>query len=194
MTRSNKKLSAPYARRIARGLANGLTLSQARGHPAPGEKFISKRRMRGVNRHKLQLVIKEMKEGKSLTKSARAAGLQPDTVRRTLKSAKLLKKRGRRWNIRGDLPTRMLLYTEGEARSIIPADGKNRSAVGKFMNAVRMFLTTNDPKSLAPFVGKSIRDLSGMQHPFETDENTLYQLSQSGAITFEDIYEFIVVG
>jgi hypothetical protein len=194
MTRSKKELSPTYARRIARGLAKGITRSQARGHPAPGEKFISKRRMRAVNWHKLQFVIKEMKAGKSLTKSARAVGLQPDTVRRTLKSAKLLKRRGRRWSIRGDIPTRMLLYTEGEARSIIPADAKNRSAVGKFMRAVRTFLTTNDPKSLAPFVGTFVWDLAQKKHPFETDENTLYQLSQSGAITFEDIYEFIVVG
>lgn len=194
MKRSKKELSPAYARRIARGLAKGLTRSQARGHPAPGEKLFSKRRMRAVNWRKLQFVIKEMKEGKSLTKSARAAGLQPETIRRTLKSAKLLKKRGRRWTIRGDIPTRMLLYTEGEARSIIPADAKNRSAVGKFMNAVRIFLTTNDPKSLAPFAGRFVLDLVRKKHQFETDENTLYQLSQSGAITFEDIYEFIVVG
>jgi hypothetical protein len=193
MTRSKKELSPAYARRIERGLDKGLTRSQARGHPAPGEKFISKRRMRAVNWRKLQFVIKEMKEGKSLTKSARAAGLQPETIRRTLKSAKLLRKRGRRWSIRGDIPTRMLLYSEGEARSIIPADGKNRSAVGKFMNAVRTFLTTNDPKGLGPFVGKFVRDLARKKHKFETDENTLYQLSQSGAITFEDIYEFIVL-
>jgi hypothetical protein len=88
----------------------------------------------------------------------------------------------------------MLLYTEGEARAIIPADAKNRSAVGTFMHAVRIFLTTNDPKHLSPFAGQFVWDLARKKHPFETDENTLYQLSQSGAITFEDIYEFIVVG
>jgi hypothetical protein len=134
-----------YARRIARGRARGRSRSQARGHPAAGEKYISKRRSRLVNERKLQFVIKEMKAGKSLTASSRGAGLPPENVRRTLKSAKLLKKRGRRWTIRDDIPTRMLLYSKGEAKSIIPADSKNRSAVGKFMNAVRALLTTNKP-------------------------------------------------
>jgi hypothetical protein len=187
-----RKLSPAYAQRIARGLARGLTRAQAGGHPAAGEKYISKRRTRALNEHKLQLVIKEMIEGKSLTAAARNAGLQPETVRRTLGSAKLLRKRGKRWAIRDDIPTRMLLYAEREAKTVIPADAKNRSAVGKFMSAVRVFLRSNDPTGLAPFAGKSVRDISGKQHRFETDPNELYRLASIGTETFEDIYKYIV--
>jgi hypothetical protein len=187
-----RKLSPAYARRIARGLAKGLTRPQARGHPAAGEKYISKRPTPSLKEHKLQLVIKEMKEGKSLTASARHAGVQPETVRRTLRSAKLLRKKRKRWVIRDDIPTHMLLYAEREARSVIPAEGKNRSAVGKFMNAVKAFLRTNDPAALAPFAGKSVRDIAGKQHRFETDPHELYRLASIGTEKFEDIYKFIV--
>jgi len=192
MKRRRRRLSPAYARRIARGKKRGLSRSQARGHPAGGEKYISKPRSPPVNERKLQFVIKEMKGGKSLTASAHSAGLRPESVRRTLRSAKLLRKRKRHWTIRDDIPTRMLLYSEGEAKSIIPADSKNRSAVGKFMNAVRTFLTTNDPKSLAPFVGKSIRDIAGKRHRFETDENVLYALASTGSESFEEIYMYVI--
>jgi hypothetical protein len=192
MKRRKRKLSPAYARRIARGLAKGLTRSQARGHPAVGEKYNSRKRRSSVNDHKLQLVIKEMKEGKSLSASARHSGLQPERVRRALKSAKLLRKRGRRWAIRDDIQTLMLVYSEGEAKSIVPADGRNRSAVGRFMNAVRQFLHTNNPKHLAPFPRKSVRDITGRRHKFETDENVLYRLKSAGSPSFEDIYEYIL--
>jgi hypothetical protein len=153
---------------------------------------ISKRRTRSLNEHKLQLAIREMKDGKSLTASARIAGLQPETVRRTLRSAKLLRKKGNRWVIRGDIPTRMLLYAEGKARKVIPADAKNRSAIGKFMNAVKDFLRSNDPTGLAPFAGKSVLDIYGKRHRFETDPHELYRLASIGTESFEDIYKYIV--
>jgi hypothetical protein len=57
-----RKLSPAYARRIARGRKRGLTRSQARGHPAVGEKYISKERLRLIGQRKLQFVIRSMKE------------------------------------------------------------------------------------------------------------------------------------
>jgi hypothetical protein len=107
-----------------------------------------------------------MEAGKILTASARAADLPPTKVRQLLKSAKLVKKRRGRWIIRSDVPTSMLLYSDGAAKWIIPASRRGRSAIGKFMNSVRKFLTTNNPESLAPFVGKSVRDIAGKRHPF----------------------------
>jgi hypothetical protein len=137
----------------------------------------SKTASRAISDRKTRRIIKQMEAGKSLTASARAAAVSPAKLRQLLKSAKLLKERRGRWIIRSDVPTSMLLYSDGAAKWIIPASGRGRSAIGKFMNAVRKFLTTNNPESLAPFVGKSVRDIAGKRHPFETDENTLYALA-----------------
>jgi hypothetical protein len=184
--------AAEYARRIARGLARGFTRSQARGHPGPREKPISDRRVRPIGGRQVQRLIRSLKEGASLSESSRAIGIPPERVRRTLQRAKLLSKRKGRWKLRRDVPVRMRLYSEGEEKWIIPADEKNRSAVGKYNNAVRTFLRTNDPASLAPFVGKSVRDITGASHRFETDENVLYALDSAGSEAFEEIYQYVL--
>lgn len=192
MKRRAQKLSRAYAQRKRRGLARGLSLSQLRGHPTQKESYASKRKLSAVDEHKLQLAVKEMFAGKSLSASARSVGMSPEKFRRILKTRRIVKKRKGRWFVQRKVSRQMLLYSDGKAIKVVIADQKDISAVGTFMHAVRVFLTSNNPAELKPFVGKSVKDILGEKHPFETDENTLYSLASLGSESFEEIYRYVI--
>jgi len=60
------------------------------------------------------------------------------------------------------------------------------------MAAVGQFLKTNDPKYLAEFKGRSVKDVKGSIFQFETDPNVLYRLSSAGNEPFEEIYRIVI--
>src|SRR5258706_5323000 len=72
--------AAEYYRRIARGIAEGLTRAQARGHPAAGDAYI-KDRPRPPNA-KLEQALRSLRETRNLTRSAKSAGVSPERFRR----------------------------------------------------------------------------------------------------------------
>lgn len=61
-----------------------------------------------------------------------------------------------------------------------------------FMNAVGRFLKTNNPLHLKDFDGKSVMDVSGKHHPFETNPNRLYEISAANEIDFLPLYKDVV--
>ena len=67
------------------------------------------------------------------------------------------------------------------------------SVNGKYLNAVHLLVETNDLETLAPFRGRSLTDLKGKRHPFETNPNTLYRLMQSGGGSFEQVYRLTTI-
>jgi hypothetical protein len=55
--------------------------------------------------------------------------------------------------------------------------GEQASLVGSYMDAVSKFLAGNDRSILDPFIDRSVTDINGKTHWFETNPNTLYRLS-----------------
>jgi len=86
----------------------------------------------------------------------------------------------------------MLLYSRGQALSVVVGDFDSASRIGRFMAAVGKFLTTNNPAGLAEFAGQSVRDVSGVTHVFETRLNALYRIASSTDQTFEQIYRIVI--
>ena len=104
----------------------------------------------------------------------------------------IIKRHGRRWVVRSNLPRQMLIYSNGEANVVILGTFRNASKVGRHMTAVKRFLRSNDPAHLKPFIGKSVTDIRGDTHIFETNPNTIYRLSAVGAESFEQVYRIII--
>lgn len=181
---------AEYQRRVARGLTKGLSRSQARGHPRTKEKTVGK--PRPISDQAFQISLRALRSGKTLAQAAAEIRVSPERLRNQARELGVIKRKGRRWIVRSNLPRQMLLYSNGEAFSITVGTFRNASKVGRYMAAVRRFLRSNDPAHLKPFIGKSVIDKDGVSHIFETNPNTLYRLSTSGGESFEQVYRIVI--
>jgi hypothetical protein len=190
MPRRSRDYAAEYVRRIARGLAQGLTRSQARGHSTPKE--VPVRGSRPISDERLQLALRVLREEGSLAAAARAGKISPERFRTYATEKKIIEKDGRRWRTRSDLPRRVLLFTKGKSLAITVGNFETASMVGRFMSAVGRFLGEPKIALLAPFVGQSVRDITGKEHLFETRPNVLYRLVAAGEHTFEQIYRAVI--
>lgn len=180
---------AEYAKRVAKGLSSGLTRSQARGHPGPGETL--KTAAKSLNQYdpQLEAAVKEIRNGKSLSKASKSVGVSAERVRTYLSGQGIAAKIGRRWQVGKDTRKRSIpIYSQGEMRTITVRGYEAARLIGEYFAAVARFLETNDPAYLQPFVGKSVIDASGVRHPFETDMNTLYRLTQADGGDFQRLY------
>jgi hypothetical protein len=181
---NKRNYKAEYARRIARGLARGLTRSQARGHPKPEESFAYSRR--------LELGVHQMRSGASLSRASKSIGVAPERLKKYLDEAKVGKKQGRQWIIGTDRRKReMPIFSAGQIQEITLKNYKDSQPVGRYMEAVKKFLSTNDESVLKDFIGKSVVDVKGKRHIFETRPNVLYRLSASQKEPFEEVYRIV---
>lgn len=184
---------AEYARRIARGLKRGFSRAQARGHPKTIERHIARPATQPEYSPELELGLRGLRRGKSLTASAREFGVSPERLRRYLNNAGVIRKQKGRWIAATDIRSRqILIFSEGEARTITVADFETASLIGRYMSAVAQFLSSNDPSILTPFEGESVTGIQGRTYPFETRPNVLYRLSAAETETFEQVYRIVV--
>ena len=185
-----RDFKAEYKRRVARGLAKGLSRSQARGHPKTKEKPVGRRR-HPLTSDQWQQALKTLRTEKSLTRAAKAAHISPERLKREAAGKAIVKREGQ-WIVRFDLPRRMLLYSDSRAVVITVGTFEEASLIGRYNAAVRNFLRSNNPKYLEPFVGRSVTDITGASHNFETDPRRLYRLSHAGEDDFSQIYRLVV--
>jgi hypothetical protein len=78
------------------------------------------------------------------------------------------------------------MATRGKMRPVTVAHDASRD-ISRHWIAINLFLESNDPSHLAPFVGKGLQDSSGAFHPFETRPNVLRKLDSVGELSFLDI-------
>lgn len=162
ITKPPRDYRAEYTRRVERGLAKGLSRSQARGHPKAQEQNV--RIPRPINDDDFQISLRELRSGKTLREVARLIHVSPERLRNQAAIRGAIIRQGRRWVVRDDLPRRMLIYSRGESFAITVGDFAEASMVGRYMAAVSKFLETNDPKPLEAFTKQSVRDRKGNTH------------------------------
>ncbi len=183
---------AEYRRRIQRGLAKGYTRSQARGHPGKGQGYVSGKAAAPRYDRKLEVGVKEMRSGKSLTAAARSAHVDPTRLRNYATGAEVVKKSRGRWALTRDNRERQVqIYSGGQAHKITVRGYEPAALVGSYMAAVKEFLATNNRANLAPFDGEYVTDVNGRIYLFETRPNALYRLDASGVESFEEIYKLV---
>ena len=193
MAKRKRDHKSEYARRVRLAAERGLSRSQARGHPKPGEAAVSKRQLQyPIEDSRLQLGLKLLRQGRPLTKVAKEIHVSPERLRNYGGRKKAIEKRGRRWVVRHDLPRRVLIYSAGQELAITVGDFETASLVGRYMAHVRWFLESNNRAHLKSFAGKSVKDIDGDSYPLLTDPNALYALAHASETSFEQIYRIVV--
>ncbi|AMG75460.1 hypothetical protein [Sphingopyxis granuli] len=188
MTRK-RDYRAEYQRRIANAAKRGLSRSQARGHAKAGETAVGKRTVKDAD--KFEAALKLYRQTGNRAAAAKAVGIAPERFSRFLADAVAVFGRGKSLKISDDRPREMVVMTNGECHRIKLRDFGHASLNGDHLNAVKAFLTSNNPDLLRPFAGKSVLDTKGRAHLLETDPNTLHRIAASGEPAFPEIYRIV---
>jgi hypothetical protein len=129
--------AAEYRRRTAQGLARGLTKSQARGHPAPGERAVTPRGEVAAYDPRLEFGVRAIREGKSLRRTARTMRVSEERLRTYAIQTGVVEKRGGRLTVGIDeRPREIATYSGGREVTIVVPGYVEAARWGRYMSAV----------------------------------------------------------
>ena len=187
MPKRKRNYKQEYARRVARGKQKGLSRSAARGHPRAGERPKPPAARTVDPGSRQELALKIMRRGHSLRSAASVYHLSEERLMTYLKEQTEARREGRKWRIIDRRRRQFPFYSDGSV--VTPTMSVDETAkAGRYMQGVKRFLRTGDADFLAPFAGEGARDVNGKLHPFELDENTLYELDHRDEAVIPELY------
>lgn len=125
----------------------------------------------------------------SLFRAAREFGVSPNEVVRLGGSA-LRKTPSGRYVAKptDDLLRVLSLPGKRGLREIALDDSREASLVGRYWDAVRLYLQTGDASALRRFQGKFVQEADGRRFDLITNLDELDRLGSAGVLSFESIY------
>lgn len=150
----------------------------------------SKKRRAKVDRQ-LEIAVRELNRGRSLTATARAFGISTKSLQQQLKRKRLITRKGKRWVAKDNRLRRVSVMSGGRFRALIVRGYKHAQLVGKHHHAVGEFVRTNDIQLLKPFIGQFVQVASGRRYILETDPNVLHRIAAMDSPPFHEIYDIV---
>lgn len=132
---------------------------------------------------RLERGLRVLSETKNINTAARSVRTSMERFKRAALRKGTIRKQGLQWIVARRLPRKMPIFSGGRQLAIT-VNNKSASLIGRHNSAVAQFLRSNDPKYLAEFKGRSVKDVRGKIYEFETDPNSLYRLSSAGGEPF----------
>lgn len=190
-SKSTKQQTA-YQRRIARGMARGLTRQQARGHGGI-KKATKTTRLKTLDpSDPLFRGFEAVRKGAAMTPTAKEVGISPERFSRFIKdNADVERRSGRLVIAKSRLESIVSIFTNGLSRKVT-VDSVNLDRIVKYMAAVDSFLVRRNVGFLEPFEGEDITDTRGKKHRLETNPNRLLELEAAGELEFVTVYKGLV--
>lgn len=137
----------------------------------------------------VEIAVRDMNRGRSLTATARSLHLSPKSLQRLLKRQGLARRKGKRWVTKDNRLRRVPVMTGGRFRVLTVRGYEPARLVGAHHNAVGEFVRTNNIKLIAPFRGKGVQAANGRHYVLETDPNALHRIAAMDSPPFHEIYE-----
>jgi hypothetical protein len=135
-------------------------------------------------------VLDLMRDKVSLTKACKEVGLNIEIVKQHIRSA-IYKRKGR-WRAKrfDKIQREMNIYERGRIKSIVVANSKDASLIGRYYNDVKKALETNDERILRKYKGRIIKDAKGKKHTLETRLEKIFEIEEAKEEPeFWEIYE-----
>lgn len=125
----------------------------------------------------------------SLERASHESGVSPRTVKRWAGSA-LQKTSGGKWSPKKDdnLLRVLVVHTPEGKREIGVRGFRQASLIGKYSNALHIYLQTGDSAGLKKFHNKKIKAANGEQISLLTDLTELNRRGAAGVLSFESLY------
>lgn len=136
----------------------------------------------------LELAVREMNRGRSLTATARSLHIKPAVLQKSLKKHRLAKRKGKRWVTKDNRLRRIPVMTDGVIHNLIVRGFDQARIAGEHTHAAKEFVRTNDIELLKPFKGRTVRAANGRQYVLETDPNALHRIAAMDSPPFHEIY------
>lgn len=131
--------------------------------------------------------LRRMRQGKSLTRAARAAHTTPETVKRYERG--VVKRKKRLYVAEPfDRQLRQLKFLSPDGIILLDIrDSRVASRIASYWSSVDFFLRTGDPSRLRAFESKTVRS-GGHRYAFITDPTLVERLANAGVVSFEELY------
>jgi hypothetical protein len=156
----------------------------------PASKVLKKPVERRVDQDpSLEIAVKDMNRGSSLTTAARSVNLPPKSLQSFVSQHRLAKLKSGKWTIKDTRLRRVPVITKGRVRIVTVRGFEEARLAGEHHNAVGNFVRTNDRNLIKPFTGRSVQAVKGKPHPLETDPNALHRIAAMDTPPFHEIYE-----
>lgn len=153
----------------------------------------SRAKLRAEADFRIEAAFRDVANGASLRKASKKNRVGRDRLSRFVReNADVEWKPGTKIVIKADKLVKLArIFSRGRLREVRVHPQQLVLAM-VYMNAVGRFLKTNNPLHLKDYDGKSVTDISGKHHPFETNPNRLYEISAANEIDFLPLYKDVV--
>lgn len=199
MARKKRDYKAEYRRRIARGKAKGLSRSQARGHPATGEAYISRKRKAKSKQQpdlSLEAAIEAIRAGASLTAAAKRQRVSRERLSRYAKKQAGAEYSGRSWSFSDTRTRQVPILATGylNPQTIKVVGYETASEIGRHYHEAERVVEDHElvPLFKARWSGKIVEDAKGRQFELATSINLLHRLLLADEVDWTKIYQLQV--
>lgn len=135
-------------------------------------------------------ILNQIRKNEPLEDALKELDIDKQTLLKHLR--KYLFKKGKNWITKkfDRIQRSMVIYEDGEIKSIVVTNSKDASVIGEYFNAVKQFLTSGDKELLEPFENVIIKDADRKKHKLETNPANLYNIEeQKEDEEFREIYK-----
>ena len=181
---------AEYARRKARAVQLGRTLSQARGHPRAGERGVRPLKFDPL----LEAGLKAMRSGETLKAASQKLKVSRERLSGYAKAQAGAARVGRAWTFDDRRKRRVQFIENGEVIEFWVEGYEPARLAGQFMNEASRAMS--DPRRFAPlrrrWENTFVHDASGRRRFFTTDPNEIYRAIHANDRPFEQVYKLVI--